>query len=97
MLLIAGSAPIQLQKAYPTPDLADAYVEKAVTRSMAGTDANDFMYQADSSRDYDPSQGLGKIVCPVMWVNSGDDFINPPRTRPSLKLRSKSSSAARLC
>ena len=78
LLLIAGSAPIQLQKAYPTRELADAYEEKAVARSMASTDANDFMYQADSSRTYDPSAGLGKLLCPVMWVNSGDDFINPP-------------------
>ncbi len=78
LLLIAGSAPIQLQKAYPTRALADAYEQKAVARSMAGVDANDFMYQVDSSRNYDPSQELGKIACPVMWVNSGDDFINPP-------------------
>ena len=31
-----------------------------------------------SSRDYDPSAELEKIVAPVMWINSADDFINPP-------------------
>jgi len=31
-----------------------------------------------SSRDYDPSPGLEKIQAAVMWVNSADDFINPP-------------------
>jgi homoserine O-acetyltransferase len=32
----------------------------------------------NASRDYDPSQELGKIKAPVMWINSADDFINPP-------------------
>jgi homoserine O-acetyltransferase len=31
-----------------------------------------------SSRDYDPSSKLGTIAAYVMWVNSADDFINPP-------------------
>ncbi len=78
LLLIAGSAPIQLQKAYPTRAAADAYEQRAVAHTMAGLDANDFIYQVDASRDYDPSSGLGRITAPVMWINSGDDFINPP-------------------
>jgi homoserine O-acetyltransferase len=78
LLVIAGSAPIQLQKAYPTRAAAEAYEQKAVARSMASADADDLIYQVDASRTYDPSQGLAKITCPVMWVNSGDDFINPP-------------------
>jgi homoserine O-acetyltransferase len=78
LLLIAGSAPIQLQKAYPTRAAADAYEQKAVARTMATTDANDILYQLDASRTYDPSHDLGKITAPLMWVNSGDDFINPP-------------------
>jgi homoserine O-acetyltransferase len=41
-------------------------------------DANDTLYQVASSRDYDPSAKLGDIRAPVMWVNSADDFINPP-------------------
>ena len=41
-------------------------------------DANDTLYQTDSSRDYDPSAKLGEITAPLMWVNSADDFINPP-------------------
>ena len=32
----------------------------------------------NASRNYDPSPGLEKITVPVMWVNSADDFINPP-------------------
>jgi len=32
----------------------------------------------DASRNYDPSQHLDHISVPVMWINSADDFINPP-------------------
>jgi homoserine O-acetyltransferase len=45
---------------------------------LATLDANDFLYQVSASRDYDPSPNLDKIAVPVMWVNSADDFINPP-------------------
>ena len=41
-------------------------------------EANDALYYLDASRDYDPSPGLEKITVPVLWVNSADDFINPP-------------------
>jgi len=76
--VIAGSAPQQMQKALPTRDAADAYVAQRVDAMIAGLDANDELYAINSSRDYDPSARLGDIVAPVMWVNSADDFINPP-------------------
>ena len=41
-------------------------------------DANDAIYYLDASRNYDPSPALEKITAPVLWVNSADDFINPP-------------------
>ena len=44
----------------------------------ARLDANDFLYAVNASRNYDPSLRLGTIVAPVMFVNSADDFINPP-------------------
>jgi len=78
MLIIAGSAPIQLQKAAPTAQLADEYLARQVEQRRKATDANDLLYAAASSRDYDPSKDLEKIEAPVMFVNSGDDFINPP-------------------
>jgi homoserine O-acetyltransferase/O-succinyltransferase len=78
MLLIAGSAPIQLQKAAPTRDAADKYLEDYMSRNEKTLDANDFLYAVSASRNYDPSPGLDKITIPVMWVNSADDFINPP-------------------
>jgi homoserine O-acetyltransferase len=77
LLVIAGSAPLPMQKALPTRDAADKYVEDAEKR--AGTlDANDLLYQVNASRNYDPSAQLEKITVPVMWINSADDFINPP-------------------
>jgi homoserine O-acetyltransferase len=78
LTVIAGSAPQQLQKALPTRADADAYVTRVMAAQLARTDANDTIYQIDSSRDYDPSAKLGDITAPVMWVNSADDFINPP-------------------
>ena len=78
LLLIAGSAPIQMQLALPTRETADQFVEKYMERELQDLDANDLLYQVSASRDYDPSAGLENIRVPVMWVNSADDFINPP-------------------
>jgi homoserine O-acetyltransferase len=78
LLLIAGSAPIQMQLALPTREAADQFVEKYMERELQDLDANDLLYQVSASRDYDPAAGLDNIRAPVMWVNSADDFINPP-------------------
>jgi homoserine O-acetyltransferase len=78
MLVIAGSAAHQMQKSYPTRDQADAWVEDYVNKAIASDDANDLLYQLSASRNYDPSPNLEKIKAPLMWVNSADDFINPP-------------------
>ncbi len=78
LLLLAGSAPLQMQASAPTRDAADAAVEALTARTLKGTDANDLLYQVEASRDYDPSAGLERITAPLTWVNSADDFINPP-------------------
>ena len=78
VLLIAGSAPIQMQNALPTRDTADQFLEQFMRRELDDLDANDLFYQINASRDYDPSPDLEKIKAPLMLVNSGDDFINPP-------------------
>ncbi|HTW30367.1 MAG TPA: alpha/beta fold hydrolase [Candidatus Sulfotelmatobacter sp.] len=77
-LLIAGSAPLQMQKNLPTRDAADKYLDDSTKRITAHLDANDFLYAVNSSRNYDPSSKLETIKAPVMFVNSADDFINPP-------------------
>jgi homoserine O-acetyltransferase len=78
LLTIAGSAPIQMQKDVPTREAADARATRILDTAATATDANDFIYQADASRNYDPSGGLEKIKARVLWINSADDFINPP-------------------
>jgi len=76
--LIAGGAPIQMQKDAPTRGAADKYLVDYMQRYASTFDANDTLYAFSASRNYDPSPGLDKIAIPVMWVNSADDFINPP-------------------
>lgn len=78
ILLIAGSAPLPMQIAMPTGAGAKAWYEATVADHLKGLDANDLLYALASSRDYDPSKGLEKITAALTWVNSGDDFINPP-------------------
>src|SRR6266849_1733516 len=78
LLLIAGSAPLLMQKNYPTRDAADKYLDEYFAARMPGLDANDLLYAVSASRNYDPSPGLEKIRARVMYVNSADDFINPP-------------------
>jgi homoserine O-acetyltransferase/O-succinyltransferase len=77
-LLIAGGAPLHLQEDNPTRDAADAYLDSFMKRDKPWLDANDFLYAVGASRDYDPSSQLDKIKAPVMFINSADDFINPP-------------------
>jgi homoserine O-acetyltransferase/O-succinyltransferase len=77
ILFIAGGAPLNLQKNYPTREAATAYVRRRVENGMTELDANDLIYQFDSSRNYNPWPNLETITVPLTWVNSADDFINP--------------------
>lgn len=78
LLTIAGSAPVLIQKQLPTRDAADRFVAESVEPHIASLDANDLLYQVNASRNYDPSSRLEEITAPVTWINSADDFINPP-------------------
>ncbi len=77
-LWIVGTAPLNDQRLGPTRDSADAYITTWMRARLASTDANDFVYAVDASRDYDPSADLGRITAPVLAINSADDEINPP-------------------
>jgi homoserine O-acetyltransferase len=77
-LIIAGSAPLHMQEDFPTRDAADKYLATTMARFTSTLDANDFLYAVDSSRNYDPSGKLDTIQARVMYINSADDFINPP-------------------
>ena len=67
-----------MQKALATRDAADKYLDDSMKRITATLDANDMLYAVNASRNYDPSPKLETIQVPVMFVNSADDFINPP-------------------
>jgi homoserine O-acetyltransferase len=77
-LIIAGSAPLLNQKNMPTRDAADKFLDQYFKDHLAELDANDLLYQVNASRNYEPSSQLEKIKAPVMYINSADDFINPP-------------------
>ena len=66
-----------LYKAAPTRDKADALLD-ARLKAPFTADANDALYQWDSSRDYNPSPGLEKITAHLLAINSADDERNPP-------------------
>ena len=78
LLTIAGSAPIVLQKVLPTRAEADRRVRDTTENNLRSLDANDLLYQVSASEDYNPEPALGDIKVPVLWINSADDFINPP-------------------
>ncbi|MFL6745356.1 MAG: alpha/beta fold hydrolase [Sphingomicrobium sp.] len=77
LLFVAGAAPLHYQAQYPTRTTAIAYARERVTSGVKELDANDLIYQLDSSRTYNPWPDLEKIRVPLTWINSADDFINP--------------------
>lgn len=77
-LMMMSSSPLQWQKQAPTRDEADKMFDRMVESYVARNDANDMLYQFDSSRDYDPQPGLEKIAAPLLAINSSDDQVNPP-------------------
>ncbi|HQC94464.1 MAG TPA: alpha/beta fold hydrolase [Aquabacterium sp.] len=66
-----------LYKAAPSREKADALLNARLAAPFAA-DANDTLYQWDSSKDYDPSAGLEKIQGVLLAINSADDERNPP-------------------
>ena len=78
LLLLAGSAPMAMQKDLPTAEAVDGYLTTQMERRLPALDANDLWYQVNASWDYDPSADLERMTAPTVWINSADDFINPP-------------------
>ena len=66
-----------LYKAAPTREKADQIVDQRMAAPFTA-DANDVLYQWDSSRDYNPSAGLERIKATVFAINAADDERNPP-------------------
>jgi homoserine O-acetyltransferase/O-succinyltransferase len=67
------------QKLAPTRAQADKLVDDRLAAPFRA-DANDFIYAWESSRDYNPSAGLERIVAALLAINAADDERNPPET-----------------
>ncbi|MGE5094586.1 MAG: alpha/beta fold hydrolase [Betaproteobacteria bacterium] len=66
-----------LYKLAPNREKADEIVKQRMTGPFNG-DANDHVYQWESSSDYDPSPALDRIEATLLAINSADDERNPP-------------------
>ncbi len=64
-------------KAAPTREKADKVVDERLAAPFTA-DANDFLYQWNASRDYNPAPNLDRIQAIVFAINSADDERNPP-------------------
>lgn len=67
------------QSLAPTTAKADALVDARLAAPFTA-DANDWLYQWDASRDYDPSAKLDTIHAAVLAINGADDERNPAET-----------------
>jgi len=67
----------RLQKDAPTREKADQLLNQRLSAPFRG-DANDHLYQWDSSRDYNASADLERIEATLLAINSADDERNPP-------------------
>jgi homoserine O-acetyltransferase len=81
MLWLMSSNPVLRQQEAPTLAQADQVIDAYVDGYLKTDDANDLMYAAAASYDYDPGPGLEKISAPLLAVNSADDLINPPELK----------------
>ncbi len=66
-----------LYKRAPTAAKGDEIIAKQLSEPFRG-DANDVLFQWESSFDFDPSPGLDRIQAVLLALNSSDDERNPP-------------------
>jgi homoserine O-acetyltransferase len=79
MGIASSGGTLAYQSLAPTREKADKLVDERLS-APAPADANDFLYQWESSRDYDPAPKLDQIQAPLLAINSADDERNPPET-----------------
>jgi homoserine O-acetyltransferase len=66
-----------LYRQAPSREKGDQIVAQRLAQPFRG-DANDVLYQWESSDDYNPSPGLERIRAALLAINSADDERNPP-------------------
>jgi homoserine O-acetyltransferase/O-succinyltransferase len=62
-----------------TREAADKLLDQRLAAPFTA-DANDYLYQWESSGDYDPTSLLPRITARVLLINAADDERNPPET-----------------
>ncbi len=68
---------VRIQERGATREQADAFYRQLVENAKKG-DANNRLYQIESTMDYDPSADLEKIKARLFAINFADDAVNPP-------------------
>ncbi|UVO38593.1 alpha/beta fold hydrolase [Bradyrhizobium arachidis] len=74
---IGGTLAYQQQA--PTAAKADKIVDERLATPITA-DANDYVYQWESSHDYNAAEKLEAIEASLLLINSADDERNPPET-----------------
>jgi homoserine O-acetyltransferase len=74
---IGGTLAYQMQA--PTAAKADKIIDDRLAAAITA-DANDYLWQWESSHDYNAAAGLEKIEATLLAVNAADDERNPPET-----------------
>ena len=64
----------------PTREKADKLIDDRLGAGLAA-DANDYLYQWESSADYNAAPGLERIEGTLLAINSADDERNPPELK----------------
>ena len=77
--IATGGGTLAYQALAPTAAKADKMVDDRLKIAITA-DANDFIYQWESSRDYNPAPTLEKIEAALLLINAADDERNPPET-----------------
>ena len=68
--------PERLQEAAPDRGRTLAYHEQLAAQ-FGKLDPTDLLYDIESSADYDPAPGIGRIKAPLLAINFADDEVNP--------------------
>ena len=77
--IATGGGTLAYQALAPTAAKADKMVDDRLATAITA-DANDFVYQWEASRDYNPAPSLEKIEAALLLINAADDERNPPET-----------------
>jgi len=77
--LASNGGTLAYQMQTPTAEKADKMVNDRLAAPITA-DANDYLYQWESSRGYNPAPALERIEAPLLAINAADDERNPPET-----------------